>query len=123
RCSKRGPCSRALVFPLAEWLVEEGIGEHRAVRLENDTIAEARVQWPGELTAGVVADAVLISRAAGSSRATARFPDGEEALVDRLPRSATEGSTIRLVVVRPALAEHGRHKLAHARPTTRLPVS
>jgi len=108
---------------LAEWLVEEGIGEHRAIRLEGETIAEARVQWPGELCAGAVAEAVLISRTAGSSRGTARFPDGEEALVDRLPPSAAEGSPIRLEIIRPALAEHGRRKLARARPTARPPAS
>ena len=40
------------------WYVEEGIGEHRAVRLEGDRIAAARIQWPGELVAGTVEDAV-----------------------------------------------------------------
>jgi hypothetical protein len=104
---------------LAEWLVEEGIGEHRAIRLDDDAIVEARVQWPGELSSGTVSQAVLVSRAAGSSRGTARFPGGEEALVDRLPHSAAEGSPIRLEVTRPRLAEHGRHKLARARPTAR----
>ena len=39
------------------WYVEEGIGEHRAVRLEGDRIAAARIQWPGELVAGTVEDA------------------------------------------------------------------
>jgi hypothetical protein len=108
---------------LAEWLIEEGIGEHRAIRLEGETIAEARVWWPGELSSGTVAQATLISRAAGSSRGTARFPTGEEALVDRLPRSAAEGSPIRLEVIRPRLAEHGRYKLARARPTARPAAS
>jgi hypothetical protein len=108
-------------LPLAEWLVEEGIGEDRAIRLEGDRIVAARVEWPGELAVGLVEDAVLVSRSAGSRRGTARFTDGEEALVDRLPPAASEGAAIRLEVTRPALGERGRRKLARARPTDAAP--
>ena len=106
---------------MAEWYVEEGIGEHRAIRLEGDRIVAARVDWPGELAVGLVEDAVLVSRAAGSARGTARFAGGEEALVDKLPPSASEGARIRIEVTRPALGERGRRKLARARPTDAAP--
>ena len=102
---------------MAEWLIEEGIGEHRAILVEGDRIVAARLDWPGTPAAGLVEDAVLIARTAGSSRATARFADGAEALVDRLPAAATEGAPIRLEVTRPAIAERGRLKRAQARPT------
>ena len=106
---------------MAEWLVEEGIGEQRAVRLAGGEIAGARVQWPGELVAGQVEDAVLTSRAAGSGRGTARFANGEEALVERLPKDASEGATLRLKVTRAAIGERGRLKRAQARPTDEAP--
>lgn len=99
------------------WLVEEGIGEHRAILLEQDTIVAARLEWPGRLAAGLVADALLIARAAGSPRGTVRFASGEEALIDKLAKDAREGAPLRAEVTREAIAERGRNKLAQARPT------
>lgn len=108
---------------MADWLVEEGIGEHRAVRLSGDRIVQARVEWPGRLAAGHVGDATLVSRAAGAGRGTVRFASGEEALADRLPREASEGAAIRVEVVRAAIGERGRTKLAQARPSDKAPAA
>ena len=106
---------------LADWLIEEGIGESRAVQLSGETIIAARIEWPGALAAGLVEDAVLVSRAAGAKRGTVRFASGQQALADRLPAAASEGASLRVEVTRAALAEKGRYKLAQARPTTATP--
>ena len=106
---------------MAEWLVEEGIGEHRAIRLDGGEIAGARVDWPGALSAGMVADAVLLSRSAGSRRGTLRFASGEEALVDGLPKDASEGAVLRAEITRAAMAEKGRLKRAQTRPSEDTP--
>ncbi len=104
-------------MPLAEWLVEEGIGEHRAVLLDGAEIAAARLHWPGSLVPGQVEGAKLVVRRAGTPRGAALFGNGERAHVDGLPALASEGSTIRLEVTRMRLSESGGTKVAQCRPS------
>ncbi len=113
-------CNRP-ASPLADWLVEHGIGEHRAVRVVDGRIVAARMDWLTGLVAGQVDDAVLTDRVAEASRGTVRFPNGEQALVDRLPKDASEGAALRVAVTRPAIAERGRFKLAQCRPIVTPP--
>lgn len=106
---------------MAEWLVEQGIGEERAILLAADGVLAAHVRWPGQLEAGLVEDALLLSKPKTSPRGRARFANGEEALVDRLPPDASEGAQIRLEVTRSCIGEGTRVKLAQARPTLDTP--
>jgi len=106
---------------MKQWIVEQGIGEDRAICMAGGQVIAAKIDWPGALSSGQIEDAVLSSRLRGSSRGRARFASGEEALVDRLPAHASEGAAIRLEVRRPKLSERGRTKLATARPTDLQP--
>jgi len=101
------------------WLVEEGIGEDRAIRLTGTTITHALLDWHDAIRPGLVEDAILVSRQAGSSRGVARFSNGQGALVDRLPSDASEGAPIRLEITRAAIMESRRNKMAQARPSSK----
>ncbi|OZA92965.1 MAG: ribonuclease [Erythrobacter sp. 34-65-8] len=102
---------------MAEWLVEEGIGEQRAVRIDDGRIVAARMQWPGTIPAGAVVEALVTHRFPGTHHALVRLPDGTEAHARRLPKADSEGTTVRVVVEREAMAERGRLKRAQATRT------
>jgi len=94
---------------LAEWLYEEGIGENRAILVEDGQIIEAEIELPG-LRAGTVLDATLRSVAG-----IAALPEGAEAVVEPLPR-VSEGASFRAEIVREAMPEPGRPKPPRLRP-------
>ncbi len=93
---------------MAEWLIEDGIGETRAVLVEDGHMRAAQLFLSGELRAGAILDATLVSRQSGSKRGTVRLPSGEQALVDGLDKSASEGACIRVLVTRTSIRESGR---------------
>lgn len=102
---------------MSEWLLEEGIGEDRAIRLDGATITDARLARHADLRPGQVLIAKLVSRSASSTRGLVEFDDKERALVSHLSRDASEGATIRVEVTRARLSEAARGKLAQVRPT------
>lgn len=100
---------------MAEWLVEEGIGETRALLVESGEVLAAHLHWPGESLAGAVVEARLTRRQSGTNRGTATLADGIEALVDHLPPEVNEGAYGSVRIVRAPIAERGRLKRAQAR--------
>ena len=114
---RRGRCFARRDILLAEWLYEEGVGENRAALVENDVIVEAAIELPGELRAGTVAAARLTKILIPGRRAIVTLARGEEALLEPVPAKLTEGATLNVEVVREAIAEPGRAKLAKVRAT------
>lgn len=100
---------------MAEWLIEEGIGETRALLIEGERVLAARVLWPGELSAGTRTSGKLTAKLKGARRGVALLENGTEALVDHLPPQVTEGQSLDLVITRAPIAERGRLKRAQAR--------
>ncbi len=100
------------------WVVEDGVGETRALLIDGDKVLAAKLRWPGELYRGQELPAKLASKR--GARGTAITAEGRELLVDRLPREVSEGSELDLVVTRAALAERGRYKLPSARLASQL---
>jgi len=83
--------------------------------IENDQVLAAKVSWLSKTCAGTILMAKIVSRQAGSARALCVTPEGIEINADGLPREFTEGTDIRLIVTREAMAERGRLKRAQAR--------
>ncbi|MFL6857625.1 MAG: ribonuclease [Allosphingosinicella sp.] len=99
---------------MAEWLYEEGIGEHRAILVEDGEIVEAAVEWPGELRAGAVLAGRLVEVSGRKGIvATCRG----EVLAEPLPAGLSQGQSVRVEIVREPIAEPGRPKRALGRIT------
>ena len=106
---------------MAEWLLEEGIGETRAILVEDGEIVEAAIELPESLLAGTVADARLTSILVPGRRAVATLGDGQEVLIEPLPPKLTEGQAVRIEIVRGAIPETRRAKLAKGKASDSPP--
>jgi len=102
---------------MGEWLFEAGIGEDRAVLIEDGVIVEAAVELPAPLRAGAVVAGRLAAILIPGKRGIVALEAGTEALIEPIPRGVTEGGALRVEVVREALPEAGRDKLAKVRAT------
>lgn len=95
---------------LAEWLVEDGIGEMRAALVDNGVILEAAIEWPGAIRAGAILPARLIEIVAADRVGLVAF-DGGEALIQPLPRALAQGAAVKVEITREAIG--------HKRPLCR----
>ena len=100
---------------MAEWLYEAGIGENRAILVEDGVIIEAQIELPG-LRGGGVAEARLTSILVPGRRGVATLDDGTEVLIEPLFK-VTEGAAIRVEITREVIAEPGALKRAKGRIT------
>ena len=103
--------------PVATALIEFGIGETRALVLEHGTVVEAHIERAGDgLRCGDVWDARLTTILLAGRRGIVRA-GVEEALLEPLPPTLTEGALVRVEISREALPEAGRPRVAKARAT------
>jgi hypothetical protein len=102
---------------LPEWLYEDGIGETRAALVEDGAIAEARIELdrPGPRVGAVLA-ARLVEITVKHREGRVSFAGGEATLAP-LPPGITQGSALRVELVREAIPEAGRTKLRRCVPT------
>lgn len=98
-------------------MIEEGIGEIRAALIENGEIVEARVRREGVTPAGTILDAQLVAVA---PRVTVEA-GGEQFLMPRGASGISEGSRLRIEVVREALGGAESWKRGLARRTDEEP--
>ena len=104
---------------MPEAYVEPGIGETRAIVVAGGAIVEAHIErddgaWRAGDVRAVRLTRILVPGVRGIVAA-----DGVEALLTPLPPGLTEGAAVRVAVVREALPEAGRPRLAKVVVTDR----
>ena len=83
-----------------EWLIERGIGETRAVLVEDDAIVEARILRDGIVPAGTI----LAARLTSTGRNAVATAGGQEYLLNKGAPGITEGATLSIEVMREPLS-------------------
>jgi hypothetical protein len=106
---------------MAQWLYETGIGENRAILVEDGAILEAAIELPGAPRVGAVAPARLAAILIPGRRGLAELDGGWEAVIEPLPGTLAEGAAFRAEILREPIAEPGRPKRAKARATDAEP--
>ena len=98
---------------MPEWLVERGIGESRAIRIEDGEIVDARIELEGITRAGTV----LLAQLKSASRPAVAAADGREFLLPGGASGVTEGAQLFIEVTREAIpgAEPWKRPLARSR--------
>jgi hypothetical protein len=102
---------------LPEWLIERGIGETRAVRVQRDEIVEARVTPHGIVPAGTVLEARLVEVGVPSLAEAG----GQQYLLPKGAFGATQGAAIRIEVTRETIPGIEPWKRPLARVTDEVP--
>lgn len=98
---------------MAEWWLDEGIGEHRAALIADGEILEAAIDRLDErLRLGAVVAAKLGERVGRGAWIATALGD---AILETVPPGVSQGRTLLVEIVREAIPEPGRLKPARAR--------
>ena len=100
---------------MAEWWLDEGIGEHRAALIADGEIIEAAIDRLGErLRVGAIVSAKLGERVGRGAWMSTALGD---AILEAVPAGVSQGRSLLVEIVREAIPEPGRLKPARARVT------
>ena len=106
---------------MPEWLIERGIGETRAVLVENGEIVEAQIEFEGTIPAGTVVAAKLIDVGRAGRNAVAADSSGTEYLLRDAPGGITQGAALNVEILREAIPGAEPWKRPLARTTDQPP--
>jgi hypothetical protein len=108
---------------VANWFYEHGIGEERAILVEQGRIVEARVSRHDGVKAGLIAKARFVKQLIAGKRGIVRLDDGSDLLMSPLPKGTDEGADLMVEVTREAITEHSRAKMPLCRPAPQQPTT
>lgn len=108
---------------MAEWLIEEGIGETRAALIEHGALVEMAIEAEDDPHPhpGAILPARLTRRADASARGAVTLADGTVCRLAPVPGGMAEGAALTVEIVRAPLPEAGGWKPALARPSDASP--
>jgi len=106
---------------LPEWLVECGIGETRAVLIDNGEIVETLIELDGTVAAGTVLSARLTDNGHNGRNAVATTEEGAEYLLPHGAAGIAQGGSIAIEVTREAIPVAEPWKRPLARVSDREP--
>jgi hypothetical protein len=103
---------------MAEWLMEDGIGERRAALVEDGRLLEMALEWDGDPLprAGAIGAARLRRAADATGRGVVELWEGGDALLSPVPPGLTVGGALLVEVVREAIPEGSGVKPPRVRP-------
>jgi hypothetical protein len=94
---------------LPEWLFEEGIGENRAVLVEDGSILEAAIELPDDVRVSSVIAGRLRDITVPRQRGWVTTSRGD-VLVQPIPTGLTKGASVRVLITREQILERGAPK-------------
>lgn len=101
---------------MAEWIYEDGIGEARAALVHKGRIIEAQIERDSDQArTGAIVGGRMVEQRIAKLRGIVRLDSGEDVLLEPIPPKLTEGGRVTVEILREAIIEPGRAKLAKAR--------
>ncbi|APG63164.1 hypothetical protein LPB140_10600 [Sphingorhabdus lutea] len=103
-----------------QWIYEDGIGEQRALLIQNGQPIALRLQHPQIMRYGRIFDGKIVKKISGKNLAIILDDNDVEALLQPIPKGVSEGQHIRAEIKREPIEEKGRFKFALAKPALDL---